>query len=432
MRPLALFHASRPVPAEHRSNFRHLYLDVAWFGMLAASSLSFVGVYAARLGGTALQLGLLSMGPALANLTFALPAGRWLERQKMDAAVFWTAVFHRAFYLVWIFLPFFLGAQGQIWALVGLTLVMHIPGTAVAIGFNALFAEAVPPEWRGHVAGVRNALLSVAFIAISLICGQILQRMDFPIGYQVVFVIGFVGAAMSTYHLWFIVPHRDGQKGPLAGRGLGKLVWRSGPANRKTDRSAQAGQGHRLHLPRSEVLRGSYGKLIAVLFGFHLALYLSIPLFPVHWVNNLGLTDGQIGLGTAVFYVSVFFGSTQLSRLVQKIGNQHVTAIGAVFMASYPAWMAAADGPVLFLVGSACGGFGWSMAGGALANYLLEKIPGDDRPAYLAWYNLAINAAVLLGSLLGPVVGRYVGIPAALFLGGALRLVMAIVIWRWE
>jgi MFS family permease len=117
---------------------------------------------------------------------------------------------------------------------------------------------------------------------------------------------------------------------------------------------------------------------------------------------------------------------------VRKLGNQRVTAAGAVFMASYPAWMAAADGPTLFLVGSAFGGLGWSMAGGALANYLLEKIPGDDRPAYLAWYNLAINAAVLLGSLLGPIVGRYIGIPEALFLGGALRLVMAIVIWRWE
>ncbi|MBN1137248.1 MAG: MFS transporter [Anaerolineae bacterium] len=426
MSPVLRFYSNRPVPPEHRSNFRHLYLDIAWYGLLAASSLGFVGVYAARLGATAFQVGLLSVGPAIANLIFALPVGRWLERQKIDAAIFWTAVFHRAFYLVWIFLPFFLGAQGQIWALVGLTLVMHIPGTALAIGFNALFAEAVPPGWRGHVAGVRNALLSVTFIAISLICGQILQRMTFPIGYQVVFIIGFVGGAMSTFHLWFVVPHRDGRKGSFTGRGLRDLVWRSGQTG------TQAKHGHRFRLPRIEVLRGSYGKLIAVLFGFHLTLYLSIPLFPVHWVNNLHLTDGQIGLGTALFYVSVFFGSTQLSRLVQRIGNQHVTAAGALFMASYPAWMAAADGPTLFFVGSACGGLGWSMAGGALSNYLLEKIPGDDRPAYLAWYNLAINAAVLLGSLIGPVVGRYVGIPVALFLGAALRLVMAIVIWRWE
>ena len=425
------FYSDQPVPAEHRSNFRHLYLDIAWFGVLAASSLGFVGVYAARLGATSFQVGLLSVGPAIANLLFALPTGRWLERQKIDAAVFWTAAFHRAFYLLWIFLPFLLGAQGQIWALVGLTMIMHIPGTALAVGFPALFAEAVPPDWRGHVAGVRNALLSVTFIAISLICGQILQRMTFPIGYQVVFVIGFVGGAMSTFHLWFIAPRRDGTKGLSAGRGLRDLAW---PSARRTLRNAlhRPADGRRLRLPRSEVLRGSYGKLIAVLFGFHVALYLSIPLFPVHWVNHLQLTDGQIGLGTAIFYVSVFFGSTQLSRLVQKIGNQHVIAAGAVFMASYPAFMAAADGPTLFLIGSAAGGLGWSLVGGALSNYLLEKIPSDDRPAYLAWYNLAINGAVLVGSLIGPVVGRYVGIPAALFLGGALRLVMAIVIWRWE
>jgi len=324
-----------------------------------------------------------------------------------------------------------LGAQGQIWALVGLTLIMHIPGTALAVGFPALFAEAVPPDWRGHVAGARNALLSVTFIAVSLICGQILQRMTFPIGYQVVFVIGFVGGAMSTFHLWFIAPRRDGTKGLSAGRGLRDLAW---PSARRTLRNAlhRPADGRRLRLPRSEVLRGSYGKLIAVLFGFHVALYLSIPLFPVHWVNHLQLTDGQIGLGTAIFYVSVFFGSTQLSRLVQRIGNQHVIAAGAVFMASYPAFMAAADGPTLFLVGSAAGGLGWSLVGGALGNYLLEKIPSDDRPAYLAWYNLAINGAVLVGSLIGPFVGRYIGIPMALFVGAALRLVMAIVIWRWE
>lgn len=420
------FYSDRPVPPEHRSNFRHLYLDIAWYGLLAAGTLGFVGVYAARLGANSFQVGLLSVGPAIANLIFALPAGRWLERQKIDAAIFWTAVFHRALYLVWIFLPFFLGPQQQIWTLIGLTLLMHIPGTALAIGFNALFAETVPPEWRGYVAGMRNALLSVAFIAISLICGQILQRMTFPTGYQVVFVIGFVGAAMSTFHLWFVVPHRDGSKGSLAGRGLRSLVWRSGHT------ATQPRHGHRFRLPQSEILKGSYGRLVAVLFGFHLALYLSIPLFPVHWVNNLHLTDGQIGLGTAIFYVSVFFGSTQLSRLVLKIGNQHVTALGAVFMASYPALMAAADGPALFLVASAGGGLGWSLVGGALANYLLEKIPGDNRPAYLAWYNLAINAAVLLGSLTGPVVGRLIGIPEALFVGAALRLLMAFLIWRWE
>ena len=67
MSRVSRFYSDQPVPAEHRSNFRHLYLDIAWFGVLAASSLGFVGVYAARLGATAFQVGLLSVGPAIAK-----------------------------------------------------------------------------------------------------------------------------------------------------------------------------------------------------------------------------------------------------------------------------------------------------------------------------------------------------------------------------
>lgn len=61
-----------------------------------------------------------------------------------------------------------------------------------------------------------------------------------------------------------------------------------------------------------------------------------------------------------------------------------------------------AQGTPLYLVASV-GGAAWSLVGGALANYLLEMAPINDRPAYLAWYNLALNAGILGGSLQGPV-----------------------------
>ena len=97
---LSLLDAGRPVPDEYRSNFHHLYLDIAWYGLLSGSAMAFVAVYAARLGATPLQIGLLTAGPAVVNLVFALPVGRWLEHQPMGRAVFWTSVLHRAFYLL--------------------------------------------------------------------------------------------------------------------------------------------------------------------------------------------------------------------------------------------------------------------------------------------------------------------------------------------
>ncbi len=425
------------MPAAYRANFRHLYFDIAWYGILAASAMSFVSVYAARLGANAFQIGLLSAGPGVVNLLFTLPSGRWLEKRPLGPAIFWTAFFQRFFYLLWVPLPMLLSAQGQIWTIIGLTLLMSIPGTALAVGFNALFAEAVPPEWRGYVVGIRNALLSVTFILVSLLCGQILDRLPFPTGYQVVFGLGFVGAAMSTFHLWFVTPTPNGQPRRRVWRSLGDLAW-PGRVRPQVD-SLSPGAGLRFLLRRrgrpllqTGILKGPYGRLILVLFTFYLTINLAIPLFPLHWVNNLHLADREIGLGTAVFYVSVFVGSTQLARLVQRLGNQRVTAIGAMLMGSYPAFMAAARGLGLFLVGSAGGGLGWSLVSGALTNYLLEKIPEDDRPAHLAWYNLALNAALLLGSLTGPLIAGLVTVPLALALFAGLRFLAAVWILLWE
>jgi MFS family permease len=432
----SMFYSARPVPAAFRTNFIHLYLDIAWFGVLSASAMSFVAVYAARQGANAFQIGLLSAGPAAVNLLFTLPAGQWLEGQSMGSAVFWTAALNRLFYLLWIPLPWLFGPLGQVWALVGLTLLMSIPGTALAVGFNALFADAVPPEWRGHVAGVRNALLAITVIVVSILCGYLLDRLSFPAGYQVVFGIGALGAAMSTAHLRFVRPRPNGQARPRTGRGLGDLA---GPGTVRLLDSLRPGvalrflvRRRKLALPSIDILKGPYGRLLAVLFAWHLTIYLAIPLFALHWVNQIHLNDQEIGLGTAVFYVAVFVGSTQLARLVRRLGNQRVTAVGAMFMASYPAFMAAAKGLDLFLIGSASGGFGWSLVAGSLTNYLLEKIPGDRRPAYLAWFNLEMNAALLLGSLLGPLLANWMSVPLALALFAGLRFVAALALLLWE
>ena len=189
------------------------------------------------------------------------------------------------------------------------------------------------------------------------------------------------------------------------------------------------GRGHRLL--RSEILTSPFGAIMIVLFAFHLAQYLPGPLFPLYMVNRLHLSDQVIGLGTALFYATVFLGSTQLAHLTRQLGNRRVVAIGAALMTIYPALMALSRGVGSFLVLSLVGGSGWALAGGALTNYILDKVPQDDRPAHLAWYNLALSAAILLGSLTGPLLGSWLGLSAALAFCAALRLLAALCIWRW-
>lgn len=197
------------VPEQYRPNFLHLYLDIAWFGVLSGSALNFLNIYATRIGATAIQIGLIGAMSAIVNLFLAIPAGRWLQTRSTGQAIFWSSVLYRIGFLAFVFLPLLGDADSQIWTIIVVTFLMAIPLTTLGVGFNALFAEAVPVEYRAHVAAIRNVMLSIAFMLTSLVSGAILERVPFPLGYQIVFGIGAVGAAMSSFHLYFVRPLRE-------------------------------------------------------------------------------------------------------------------------------------------------------------------------------------------------------------------------------
>lgn len=422
------------IPAEHRANFWHLYLDIAWFGVLNGTAISFMAIFATRQGADGFQIGLLNAAPAIISLAITLPAGQWLQKRPLTRTVFWTSIWHRIFYLAWIFLPFFLAPYLQVWALIALVLLMSIPGTALAIGFNSMFAEVVPPEWRSHVVGVRNALLALVFIVTTLISGVILDRMPFPQGYQVVFAIGFVGAMMSSLHLYLIrLPHEPTQR---VGRSLGD--WAHPGALRTWVQELRLSVGLRFVArtrPRPSVnrriFRTPFGVVLGLLFAFHLAQYLAIPLFPLFWVNDLGLTDTEISMGNALFYATVLLGSMQLARLTARSNHKQVLVMGVLLMSLYPALTAVTTNLPLFLLTSAVGGVAWSLAGGALGNYIYDRTPEEERPYHLAWYHLTFNAAILLGALVGPLLADGASVVGALAMIAIGRYLAAFALWRW-
>ena len=424
---------ARPVPAFRRSTFFHLYGDIAWYGMLAGSSMAFAAIYITRLGAEAWQIGLLNAGPALMGLLVTLPVGRWLHGRPLGKAVFATAVLQRLPYALWFMLPLLAAPQGQIWSYIVLTLLMTIPGTALSVGFNALYAAAVPPEQRGRVAGIRNAMLSVVYILTSLACGFILDSFPLEAGYAIVFLIGFIGAVGSTVHLWFLRGTRDEGSDPGTVRAPTGDFARPGSMRflgislRSSVALRAFARGTRQLRP--EIMATRYGGVVGALFFFHFAQYLPIALFPILWVQTLSLTDKQISLGTACFHTMVLLGSLQLGRLTYRKGNLWLMVVGILGLSLYPLINALATGLALYLVASVVGGLAWSMVGGALANYLLDLAPVHDRPAHLAWYNMALNAGILLGSLAGPLLGHAIGIQEALLVGFALRLSAGGLLW---
>ncbi len=419
------FRSARPVPAELRGTFLHLYLDIAWFGLLSGTTLAFLAVYAARQGASPQQIGLMSAVPALSSLLFSLPAGSWLGKRPIGGAVFWTSVLARAFYLAFIPLPLLLAPHAQVWTIIFLMFVITIPNTAVTVGFTALFAEAVPIEWRGQVVGTRNALLAIITTVTSLAAGQILGRVAFPLGYQIVFTLGFLGAVMSSVQLYYLRHVCE----PAARVGEPSKQLRNGAARRAVELGLLYRRG--IHSLRLDVLSGSFARLMSLLFFWHFAQFLTIPTITPYVVNHLHFSDDLIGMATAIFNLTTFLGSFRLGQASMRWGNKKVTAFGIIGVSVFPMLMALTRGPALYLGAHLVGGLAWAMASGALYNYILENVPTHDRPAYLAWYSLISNAAILSGSLLGPELAGMIGFSLALFLYGVARLLAGAAIWKW-
>jgi Na+/melibiose symporter-like transporter len=279
------------------------------------------------------------------------------------------------------------------------------------------------------VAGIRNAVLSIAFILSSLLSGYILGSTPFPAGYQIVFAIGFLGAAMSSLHLFFVRPLESAK--PLHHFDPAPASETSEPEPVKPP----AGSLKRLvsgvsHL-RLDIWRTPFRNVLLGLFGYHVGQYLTQPVFPLYNVYSLRLTDNHIGIGTALFYLTLLIGSTRLSRMVRRLGHKRITGLGVAGMALYPFLLALSDQVWQYYFVSLLGGFMGALAGGAYVNYMLENIPPDDRPSHLAWYTIALNMAVLIGSLSGPLIADRMGLAGALLLFALFRFLSGLAILKW-
>lgn len=388
-------------------NFRHLYGDIFWYGILTGSTLAFLAIYATRQGANGFQVSLLTAGPALMNLFLSLPAGKWIQGKPLISLTFQACLWQRWGYLAIIPLSWWLIPEVEIWVIITIALIMSIPGTIINISFNTLFSELVPAEWRGEVVGKRNALSALSTTAASLACGQLLNWISFPLNYQVVFAIGALGAGLSTYH----IARLQSVEVSSSGDQLEKPNFRS--------------------LLRMDLLHSSFGPFIFAYLIFYIALYLPQAIFPLYYVRIMKLSDLVISLGNALFYLTMMVASINLGRMSVRFGHRKVLVYSALLMGFYPLFAGLARTPFLYWVASFGGGLISGITTGGLLNRLMERAPQDDRPAYMSYYNIALNLGMLVGALAGPLASNALGLREAIIFSAGLRTLAGILLLIW-
>jgi len=419
--------------AVQRDNFRHLYADILWWGVLSGSTLSFLPIYLARLDASSFEIGLLTAGPAVLSLLFSLPAGNWLDRRLLTKATFQASLWHRVGYLLMVPLGWFFIARQQVLAVLAIVLLTAIPGAVVSISFNAMFADLTPPDWRARVVGRRFAIYSISTTLTVLACGPLLDHLPFPANYQIVLAIGALGAGLSSYHLSRLRPtsHPPERVDHPILDSASIDTFRIGDALRHRPGLRFLLRAGGKSLLRLDLLRGPFGPFLVAYFLFYAFQYVSIPLFPLFFVQNLELSDGLISLGNALFYLAMLLTSLSLHWVSSRLGHRKVLVYTALLFCAYPLMIGLARDIPLYLAASLVGGAVTGLLIGGLTNRLMERVPEDDRPAHMALHNLALNLGVLVGSLAGPALMEALDLRIAILIGAGLRLLAGVLLARW-
>jgi len=389
-------------------NAFYLYATSASFGPIQAGIGAYLTVFLVRLGASAQQIGWLTSVPAIVSMILIIPAGFMVERVRDQVRLRTLGA------LVLRSIPLPLAIAPLVFALssipnVALGLVA-LQAVAMAIAwpaFMTVMSDAVAPQHRSRVNGTRWAILNLVGAVLVPFFGRMLDVVEFPVNYQILFLFSFIGGIGNVYFFSRIkvppleVPERE--------------PWQL----------SHLRDGVRSYI--SSI--GGERKFVLFLLGtvaFRVALNMPLPLFSLYWVNELGVSDGLIGLRTMAAYMALVVGYLAWGRWLTKIQQRQQLTVAVVLLGIYIVATGLIPSAVWLVPIALIWGLAMSGVNIGLFNVMLASAPKEKMPRLAAVLNLVASAAASVGPLLGVVLSQATSLRAALLVIGGLTILSTI------
>ncbi len=391
MRWQSLLALNRPpdqalTPAQVEANIRHLVGDIAWFGVVWGSIVSFLQVYTVRLGASSLLVGAITYGPALIAIFWQIPAGRLITRRGHRMRwVLLSGLAYRGIFLSVSLIPFFVAsvtaqATAMIWVLSAFI-------TSISnVSFLSMMADAVTADRLARMVALRFAAFGLTSTLTVLLAGPLLGRLPFPLNYQVLFFLGFLGSMVSWWHVnQMHVPD------PAPQSGVQPAFWREF---------------------RGIIRYPRFLRFLVSVFVLQLALGMIAPLLPLYWVRTLGATDQQVSLVLSTATGMMVVGSLLMRRAVSRVGREAALGFGALGYAFYPLLTSLTTSVWMLIPWAAIAGLFSAAINVNLFDNVVAVTPDEERTNYMSVYNTAQNSGLFVGPLIAGLLAQTAGGPA--------------------
>jgi MFS family permease len=380
---------------QEQANFHHLVLDIAWFGLALPATTRFLQIYAIRLGAGANELSLLTSLPAIILLLSASLGSRWMTRYHHETmrAIFWPALLFRLQFLLPAFTPFMPASFQPTWLILSLALPA-IPQGLSNVVFLVMMREAVHDQHITPLTSQRSVALNIALGLSGLALGVWLEKAPFPFNYQSMFVLAFILALISMWHVMKIhcLPTQVIHKEETAVR---INPWRS----------------HKFQ----EIA------LIAAII--HIAFLSNHPLTPLHLIDNLRASESYMGVFALVELAAAAGLAVCASRIAKLIGNRGLIALMMVGTGAGSILLALTPNLGLALPAGALSLGAWTAATIGLFSYFSENTPTEGKAQYTVAYLQVISVATFIGPIIGSTLhSAGIDLVGVILVGGGLRL----------
>lgn len=385
-----------------KRNFRNVQLDAIGVGLSAAAS-PFLPVFLTRLGATNFQIGLLSSMPGVTGLILAIIVGRFLQTRRNIVPWFsLSRLLVLSSYASTGLIAIFVADALAVKSILGVWAIATLPQTSLAVAFSVVMNAVAGSDGRYALLSRRWAIIGLTNAVVTFLATQMLDRVVFPLNYQILFISLSVGGLISFYF---------SSKISLPDQSPPPLV-ESGHSLSETMRDYWT-------LVRSNP---AFVSFVSKRFVYLSAIALGAPIFPLYYVRQVAASDAQIGTINMTMTLALMVGYFSWAWISRKRGARSVLLATTLGLTLYPA-LTATTLRIEFVAGfAALAGFFQAGIDLVFFDELMKTVPPEYSATFVSIAQSLQYLSAIVAPLAGTLLADTIGLSGALLVSAGLRL----------